>query len=131
MSLVMDASALLAMIRDEAGADVVEQLIEDNECSVHVLNLCEVYYGSRRKSGEREADEAIDSMAEMGIVPREDIDTEFWKQVGAYKADVAGLSLADCFCLALATRVNGEIVTSDREFDKVVERNLCPVRFIR
>ena len=127
----MDASALMAFFRDEVGAGLVEQLIRDNECSVHVVNLCEVYYGSRRKSGEKEADKVIEDLSEMGVVPHEDIDTEFWKQVGAYKADIGGLSLADCFCLALATRVNGEIVTSDHEFDKVVERNLCPVRFIR
>jgi PIN domain nuclease of toxin-antitoxin system len=131
MMLVMDASALTALFREERGADIVEQLVHNNDCCMHVVNLCEIYYGFRREAGQVEADRAVDDVESLAVAVRGDLDTEFWKQVGAYKADVGGLSLADCFCLALATRVTGEIVTTDHEFDAAAERNLCPVRFIR
>ncbi len=125
MSLVMDASALTALLKREPGAELVR------DCLAHAINLCEIYYVVRRLDGAHAAEQALADVEPLGIVARHDLDAELWKQVGAYKADLGGLSLADCFCLALATRVNGEIVTSDHGFDKVVERNLCPVRFIR
>ncbi len=131
MTLVIDASALIALLRNEDGAALVEQYLLDDDCCAHVVNLCEVYYSLRRREGDTEADQALDDIESLGVATRGDMDTEFWKQVGAYKADVGGLSLGDCFCLGLARRVNGEIVTCDHEFDAVANSGLCPVRFIR
>ena len=131
VNMVMDTSALVAALRREPGADLVKELLSGNECTIHVVNLCEVYYGFRRRGGEARADEALEEIESLGVATRGDLDTEFWKQVGAYKADVGGMSLADCFCAALASRVNGEIVTSDHDFDRVLEHGLCRVRFIR
>jgi predicted nucleic acid-binding protein len=65
------------------------------------------------------------------VVERNDIDSLFWRSVGQLKAS-GRISLADCFCIALAQRVAGEVVTSDHhEFDPLVPRGLCPIRFIR
>jgi PIN domain nuclease of toxin-antitoxin system len=46
MTVVFDASALIAYLRGERGAGVVESLLtgQGNELYVHALNLCEVYY---------------------------------------------------------------------------------------
>ena len=42
------------------------------------------------------------------------------------------ISLADCFCIALARLENGTVLTSDhREFDKIADASICPVQFIR
>ena len=44
MSTVIDASALIAFLRDEPGADVVENVLSaPDKCYAHALNLCEVY----------------------------------------------------------------------------------------
>jgi PIN domain nuclease of toxin-antitoxin system len=53
MSAVIDASALIAFLRDEPGADAVENVLDLPEtCYVHALNLCEVYYDFWRASNQ-------------------------------------------------------------------------------
>lgn len=46
MNIILDACAVIAFLRDEAGADVVRETLlnEDNTCMIHLINLCEVYY---------------------------------------------------------------------------------------
>jgi hypothetical protein len=40
--------------------------------------------------------------------------------------------LADCFALALANKLGGTVLTSDRkEFEPVRILNICPITFIR
>lgn len=43
MPSVLDACAIIAYLRDEDGADVVESALINDECIVHALNMCEVY----------------------------------------------------------------------------------------
>ncbi len=54
MIYILDSSALIALFRDEKGADIVEQIVLDerNACSAHAINLCEVYYDFHRDEGE-------------------------------------------------------------------------------
>jgi PIN domain nuclease of toxin-antitoxin system len=43
MTFVLDACAIIAYLRDEEGADVVESaLLGDNACVAHAVNVCEV-----------------------------------------------------------------------------------------
>jgi len=133
LNYVLDASALIAFLRNEAGAEAVERLLigAENACQVHAINLCEVYYDFLRSSDEAGADTAIETLTEIGVIIREDMDEAFWKDVARLKAPHR-ISLADCCCLALARRVGGEVVTSDhREFDPLALLNLCPIQFIR
>ena len=56
----------------------------------------------------------------------------FWKLVGQYKAQIARVSLADCFALALTKNIRGILLTSDHhEFDRIVPLQICPIHFIR
>ncbi len=43
---MLDASAIIAYLRDEPGADKVEDLLanDDEVCIAHAINLCETYY---------------------------------------------------------------------------------------
>ena len=61
MTYVLDACALIAWLRDEAGADQVEALLLDNGATVmiHAVNLCEVYYDCLRSVGESRAEETV------------------------------------------------------------------------
>jgi len=134
MSFVFDSGAIIALFRDEEGADVVQRLLLDagQVRLVHAVNLCEVYYGFRRERDEREAQRVVEALTATGVTVREDMDRAFWEEAGRYKSDLARISLADCFCLTLARRTDSEIVTTDHnEFGKVAEQGLCGVRFVR
>ncbi|HET7460920.1 MAG TPA: type II toxin-antitoxin system VapC family toxin [Longimicrobium sp.] len=130
---VLDACAMLAYLRGEEGGRVVDELLASpgSRCVAHSVNLCEVYYDLARQAGTIVAEEAIYNLQSAGVAECGDLDGSFWRSVGRFKA-VGKVSLADCFCLALAQRMNGEVVTSDRhEFEAWVPRGVCPIRFIR
>jgi PIN domain nuclease of toxin-antitoxin system len=133
MNYVLDACAMIAYLRNEPGAAVVDGLLQspDNRCFAHSINLCEVYYDFIRASDEPTAREAIADLFHDGVVERKDLSRDFWFGVGQLKSRHR-LSLADCHCVLLARRVDGEVVTSDHhEFDPLDQLGLCKVRFIR
>jgi PIN domain nuclease of toxin-antitoxin system len=130
----MDSSSLIALLRGEPGGRAVAEIISDtgNDCSIHALNLCEVFYHLWRSEGEKAARETVSMLVAAGIEIRLDMDSECWQAAGRLKAELRRVSLADCFCLALAIRLDAEVVTADHhEFDKVVQQGLHPIRFIR
>ena len=134
MNVIIDASALLAVLRREEGAAKVTELMQDDSstCYVHAVNACEVYYDILREFEVDVADSAMRAMHASGIALREDMDADFWRQAGAYKARFRRISLADCFGLALAVRIGGEFVTADHhEMDAIAKQNICAIRFIR
>jgi len=130
---VLDACAIIAYIRNEPGADVIESILmsEDDDCLIHAINLCEVYYDFLRVAGERVAQDAIADLGPLALVTRQDMDVAFWQSAGQVKAHFR-ISLADCFAVALASRLRAEVLTSDhREFEPVAAKGICPVRFFR
>jgi len=134
MRFVIDSSALIALLENETGAHVVADVVEDsgNDCYAHAVNLCEVYYHALGSHGQEMADLALGWLDELNLEQRADIDRGFWQEAARHKADLRRVSLADCFCLTLANRLEAEVVTSDHhEFDAVADRGLCAVRFIR
>ncbi len=117
--VIMDACALIAFLRDEDGADIIEQMFNDADisCSAHAINLCEVYYDFLRVADYKTAVGAIKDLIGFGLVIREDMDSGLWRAAGDLKSKYR-LSLADCFAVALTSRIDGELVTSDHhEFD--------------
>ncbi|MHB1456300.1 MAG: PIN domain-containing protein [Armatimonadota bacterium] len=134
MNLVIDACALIAYLEDEQGARFIDEILGDpnNTCFVHAINLCEVFYGTRRDKGEIAAQKAIDILYQTGLTIREDMDEEIWQSAGRLKADYRRISLADCFCTALAIRLGADVVTCDRhEFGAIADSGICKVEFIR
>jgi PIN domain nuclease of toxin-antitoxin system len=130
---VLDASAMNALLRNESGAEAVEALLLDPDtlCFAHSVNLMEVYYDFLRQTDKATAQGFIEGLFAAGVVERNDLDRVFWEAVGEWKAR-GHISIADCFCIALAQRIGGEAVTADhREFDPLVSLGLCPIRFIR
>lgn len=130
---VLDAGPMIAFLNGESGEDVVEEILADVDdiCYAHALNLCEVYYGYLRSADETVAQQAIADLLSHGIIVCEDMDTDFWQSVGRLKA-AGSISIADCFCIALAQRLGGEVVTTDHhEFDALVPLGIVPIRFIR
>lgn len=123
---------MIAYLRGEDGSGVVEAALYDPEpCLAHAINICEVYYDFLRDSGQAQADKAITDLLTAGLIERQDIDQEFWKKLGYIKA-FNRISLADCFALALASRCETALLSSDHhEFDPLVDQGICQISFIR
>lgn len=124
---------MIAYLNGETGGDVVDRILRDsdNSCYAHSLNLCEVYYDALRASDEQTADAAITDLLDAGIIQRDEMDPGLWKEAGKIKSR-GRISIADAFCAALANRVGGEAVTSDRrEFEPLAVAGVCDVLFIR
>jgi PIN domain nuclease of toxin-antitoxin system len=134
MNLVLDASAMIAFLRNEAGADLVTDQLRAPECNAfaHALNLCEVYYDFSRASGEMTADAAIKDLIALGIIERNDMQTDFWRTMARFKAIYRRVSLADCAALALAGDLRGILLTADRhELQPLSTLSICEFKFIR
>ncbi len=132
MPLVLDACAMIAFLRNEPGAEVVDSLLTDKDCIAHAINMCELFYDFARSSGEETAQQAVDDLLSIGLTLREDMDTLFWQDAGKLKAEIKRISLADCFAIALARKMNAKLVTTDHhELDPLVDRNICDFLFIR
>jgi PIN domain nuclease of toxin-antitoxin system len=130
---VLDASAMLAYLRGENGASIVVTLLNNPEetCYAHAVNLCEVYYDFLRRTDEYIARQAIADLIADGVNERRDMNGRFWRKVGQHKAR-GRISLADCFCIALAQDLSAELVTTDHhEFDPLLPLGLCLISFIR
>jgi PIN domain nuclease of toxin-antitoxin system len=133
MIYVLDASAMLAYLHAEAGADVVENALLDTggQCLAHSVNMCEVYYVVHKDSDEATADAAISDFRTLGVVERSDFDEAFWKEAGKLKAG-GKISLPDCYGLTLTNRMGGTFLTADHgELDKVAAAGTCSITFIR
>jgi PIN domain nuclease of toxin-antitoxin system len=133
MNTVIDACAPIAFLRDEPGSEAVQDLLALSQaCFVHALNLCEVYYDFWRASSRKAAESAITDLLSLGIVERNDMDSEFWRDVGRIKAIHRRVSLADCCALALANRLGASLVTADRhEFEPLLAAGICRIELIR
>jgi predicted nucleic acid-binding protein len=133
MVLVLDACALIAYIRDEQGAERVESLLVDqqNQCYVHAINMCEVYYLLFRAFGEARAKQAVDDIRGAGVQVYEHVSEALWMDAGHLKA-VLGIPIADSYVAALSRALGGEVVTTDHtDFDEIARGGFCTVQFIR
>lgn len=133
MIYVLDAAAMIAYLRNEQGADIVERALLDTggQCVAHSINLCEVFYIAHRFGGEATAVDAVNDFKQLGVSERQDIDEIFWTEAGRLKAK-GRISLPDCFAVILTNRVGGMLLTSDHgEMDKIAAAGVCPITFIR
>ncbi len=133
MNYVLDAGPMIAFLDDEPGAGVVEQVLTEPEstCYAHIFNLMEIYYIYFRRRGEGVAEDALQSLLDTGLTVRDDHDTAFWKEAATFKGKHA-IALPDTFCLTLARRLNGTVITTDHtEFDPLIPFGYCPILFIR
>jgi PIN domain nuclease of toxin-antitoxin system len=114
--IVLDSSALLAMLFFESGCERVAELVPGSCMST--VNLAEVL-GRLARDG-RALDDALDHLQQMGIV-WVDFDRELALGAAALLLPTVpwGLSLGDRACLALARRRDLPAVTADRVWAKL------------
>jgi ribonuclease VapC len=112
---VLDASALLVLLKGETGSERVIEALMDG-AAISAVNFSEVVAKLREGGMLEEAiHESLDSL-ELDIV---EFDTEFAYQAGLPRplTKSAGLSLGDRACLALAQNLNLPALTADRAWD--------------
>jgi PIN domain nuclease of toxin-antitoxin system len=113
---VLDASALVALLWEEPGAEAVEPLL--GRSVVSSVNLAEVLQRYRahdvETAGKRESIEALGVEIADFTAQDGEIAAELWQRTRS-----AGLSLADRSCLALAQRLRLPAHTADRAWRKV------------
>ena len=131
--MVLDASAMIALLANEIGGQYVTTYIEaGHPIFAHALNLCEVYYHFYRANGETTADDAIADLSDLRVGERNDMQSDFWRTMSTLKALHKRVSLADCAALVLARKLDALLLTADRhELERIEELSICRIKFIR
>lgn len=109
---VLDASAVLAMLNEEAGADVVTAKLAGSVMSV--VNLAEVLGKVSDVGGDILAVERLLRAAGLEFIPLDAADAKMAAALRRVDGGMA-LSLGDRCCLALALRSDpAEVLTADQ-----------------
>lgn len=128
MTVVLDAAALMAMLLDEPGADLVEQVVGGSLMStVNISECC-------ARAGERNADlaEVLSIIVAQDVAP-----ADFTREHAVLAARLreptrsAGLSLGDRACLALAQERDATVYTADRRMASFDGKLGIDIRLIR
>jgi ribonuclease VapC len=111
---VLDASAVLALLQEEPGADEVESLLDSALMSS--VNLSEVIQKAEQHGVRTEGLEY--DLEALGIGFR-DFDVVTARPAAELWSRGSGLSLGDRACLALAARENLPAITADSRWLKL------------
>ena len=113
---VLDASAILAVLQSEPGAEQVVPLVA--AALVSVINEAEVI--GRLIGRGRNPDEALNIVKALPY-QLVDLDRDLCRRAGVWwgLTKAQGLSLADRCCLALAERESLPAVTADTSWGKI------------
>ena len=108
--VVLDSSAILAMMFGEPGGETVPSLLPD--CTMSTVNLAEVVTGLIDRGGD--PDGAAETAARLPVEPVA-LDRGVALAAGRLRAETRrfGLSLGDRVCLSLASKLELPAVTCD------------------
>jgi ribonuclease VapC len=109
VSVVLDASAILAFLQEEPGSEVVETSMA-NGSMCGAVNWSEVAQKVRAAGRDWDLVRALLVSYEVRVEPVSADDAEWAAR--RWRAG-EGLSLADRLCLALAERVDVDVLTAD------------------
>jgi ribonuclease VapC len=126
--IVLDASAAIALFRREPGWELIEESATDAIMSA--INLGEVIQRQLRLNVSRIDTERL--ITELGILIV-DVDADLAMDAAELRHQIpkAGLSQADCICLALAKRMGVIAVTTDRDWASIADAVGVEVRVAR
>ena len=131
---IFDACAVIALLREEFGAENIERLVVDPsvECVIHSISLCEAAYDAMRRKPALDLTEWTTDIEAFGLRVHWDIGYGLFADAAALKAYWRRVSLADCFALALARQLGGTLLTSDHhEMDPLVAAGVLNISFFR
>ncbi len=116
-SYVLDACALIALLRGEPGADRVAAVFDaahkkSATIVINKINLLEVYYDTYRTHGEKQAELMMANLKKGPVSVNSEISDDIFAEAGRLKATYK-ISLADSIALAQTLAVDGELLTAD------------------
>ncbi len=130
--IALDSGPLIAGISLEEGADEMARLLKQHkgEIVIHAVNLLEISYHFERLKDADYAVQILDAIEQSGVEVRGDFDRAFIKDTSFLKVNHK-MSLGDTFAVALARRLNCELISTDHhELDAVHAAGVCRVNFI-
>lgn len=115
---VLDASALLCLIRNEQGADIVKNALPDGVISA--VNLAEVITKMDELGMDAPLIAAVLDPLHLNVIP---FDAALAHVCGVLRRQTRefGLSLGDRACLALALKLKATALTTDRAWAELTE----------
>jgi ribonuclease VapC len=112
--IVLDASALLALINREPGWQVVARAAAGDDATISAVNYSEVLQKTARVGiAAEEIDSALDELA-ITVTPFGRLDARLAASFYRHRSD---LSLADRVCLALGRSLSSATYTTDRNWE--------------
>jgi PIN domain nuclease of toxin-antitoxin system len=117
---VLDACAVLALIKEEQGINIARSAIEsDAETFLHSVTFLEIYYNLMKEFGTDSANLFYKNISQTNITIIYEITEDVIKNAGYFKSKYK-ISLGDSFVLATAKLHNAKIISSDHhEFDAI------------
>lgn len=118
-SYLLDTSAVLAFLEDEAGADRVETILRQEHIILPFCVLLETYYITLKEQPEDVADKRYALLKQLPATILWEIDEPTLLTAGRFKAQHR-LSLADAIIAAFALRQGAILVHKDPELEALV-----------
>ena len=116
MSVVLDASALLAYLQSEPGSDAVKAVLD--EAVISTVNWAEVIQkvraGKVDTAGLRDDLEALGLELEPFTAAQAEVAGELWE-----RTKKLGLALGDRACLSLGLEKGSSVFTTDRAWRRL------------
>jgi PIN domain nuclease of toxin-antitoxin system len=113
---VLDASAILCLIRGEAGAEVVKAALPGS--AVSAVNMAEVMAKMIDLGMNSEMIDAVLDPLQLRVIPFDGVQART-SGLLRERTRAQGLSLGDRACLALATHLDATALTTDRAWRDV------------
>ena len=117
---VLDTSALLTLIEDEAGASRVSEVLGSERVALPWTVLMEVHYISQQESGAAEADRRYALLKQLPCEILWQVDEPIILTAAGFKAEHR-LSFADAVVAAFARRRGATLLHKDPEFEALAE----------
>lgn len=131
---VLDASAILALLLDEPGADRVQSVADRAErdaalCPMTTVNWGEVLYRIVQIAGPAAVPSFVEKLDGLPVM-LVDADRDLTVRAAMLKAS-RGMGFADAYCAALALTLGAPLLTCDSDFDELERDGLLEVRRVR
>ena len=122
---VLDACALVALLKGENGSEEVDNLFQqtaqgDTALCMNIVNLLEVYYGFIGDIGLSETRDMINTIHSTPLAIIDTISPRVYHEAARLKGTYHRLSLADAVGVATAIERGGVFVTADHHELEVV-----------
>ncbi len=118
---LLDTSAILALMDDEAGADRVERILRHETVLLPFVVPLEIYYISLQEKGEQAGNVRYAMLKALRVLHLNEVGESALLTAGRFKAQYR-ISLADAIIASFAHQHGAVLVHKDPEYEALTER---------